>query len=92
MGICRFTASPPSRCTATPRAALLEPHYKHFSIERYRELYELRERGKVLVRVIFTLRPSGEEKALQLERLLNQCLGVHLGGDGIGLNHLLIAV
>lgn len=45
---------------ATPRAALLEPHYKHFSIERYRELYELRERGKVLVRVIFTIRPNGE--------------------------------
>lgn len=45
---------------ATPRAALLEPHYKHFSIERYRELYELRERGKVLVRVIFTPRPNGE--------------------------------
>ena len=36
------------------------PIYKHFSIERYRELYELRERGKVLVRVIFTLRPNGE--------------------------------
>lgn len=45
---------------ATPRAGLREPHYKHFAIERYRELYELRERGKVLVRVIFTLRPNGE--------------------------------
>ena len=45
---------------ATPRASLREPHYKHFAIERYRELYELRERGKVLVRVIFTLRPNGE--------------------------------
>lgn len=44
----------------TPRAALREPHYKHFSLERYRELYELRERGKVLVRVIFAIQPNGE--------------------------------
>lgn len=44
----------------TPRANLREPHYKHFSLERYRDLYELRERGKVLVRVIFTIRPDGE--------------------------------
>ena len=26
----------------------------------YRDIYELRERGKVLVRVIFTIRPNGE--------------------------------
>lgn len=38
---------------------LKEPHYKHFVIERYRELFELRERGKVLIRIIFTLRPDG---------------------------------
>ncbi len=44
----------------TPRSALREPHYKHFALERYRELYELRERGKVLVRVIFTIQPNGE--------------------------------
>lgn len=44
----------------TPRSALREPHFKHFTLERYRELYELRERGKVLVRVIFTIRPNGE--------------------------------
>ena len=44
----------------TPRASLRESHYKHFSLERYRDLYELRERGKVLVRVIFTIRPDGE--------------------------------
>ena len=43
---------------ATP-AELREPHYKHFVIERYRELYELRERGKVMVRIIFTLRKGG---------------------------------
>ena len=31
-----------------------EPHYKHFSIERYSSLYEVRERGRVLIRIIFT--------------------------------------
>ena len=44
----------------TPRANLREPHYKHFTLERYRELYELRERGRMLVRVIFTIRPNGD--------------------------------
>lgn len=34
---------------------LSEPQVKHFSIKRYRQLYELRERIQVLVRVIFTL-------------------------------------
>lgn len=40
----------------TPRSGLKEPHYKHFSLERYRDLYELREKNKVLVRIIFTIR------------------------------------
>ena len=44
----------------TPRANLREPHFKHFTLERYRDLYELRAWGKVLVRVIFTIRPNGE--------------------------------
>ena len=43
----------------TPLSALKEPHYKHFSIERYRSLYELREKGRVLVRIIFTPQPDG---------------------------------
>lgn len=43
----------------TPRSALREPHFKHFTLERYRELYELRERGKVLVRIIFTIQADG---------------------------------
>ena len=43
----------------TPRSALREPHFKHFALERYRELYELRERGKMLVRVIFTIQADG---------------------------------
>ena len=44
----------------TPRANLREPHFKHFTLERYRDLYELRARGKVLVRIIFTILPNGE--------------------------------
>jgi len=44
----------------TPRASLREPHFKHFTLERYRDLYELRERGKVLVRIVFTILPGGE--------------------------------
>ena len=39
---------------------LREPHFKHFSLERYRDLYELREKGKQLVRIIFIVRPNGE--------------------------------
>ena len=44
----------------TPKARLKEPHFKHFALERYRDLYELRARGKVMVRIIFTIRPNGE--------------------------------
>ena len=39
---------------------LKEPHYKHFSIEKYRSLYELREKGRVVVRIIFTLCSNGD--------------------------------
>ena len=38
---------------------LKEPHYKHFSIEKYQSLYELREKGRVVVRIIFTPCPNG---------------------------------
>ena len=44
----------------TPPSELTEPHYKHFSIEKYRSLYELREKGRIIVRVIFTIQPNGE--------------------------------
>ncbi len=44
----------------TPPSGLTEPHYKHFSIEKYRSLYELREKGRTIVRVIFTIQPDGE--------------------------------
>ena len=44
----------------TPPSGLTEPHYKHFSIEKYQSLYELREKGRVVVRVIFTPCPNGD--------------------------------
>ena len=40
-----------------------EPHFKHFSLERYRELCELRVKSKVLIRVIFHPCPNGEVRA-----------------------------
>ena len=36
-----------------------EPIVKHFTIEKYCELYELRIRGKIMVRIIFALREDG---------------------------------
>ena len=44
----------------TPPSGLTEPHYKHFSMEKYRSLSELREKGRTIVRVIFTIQPDGE--------------------------------
>lgn len=38
---------------------MTEPYVKHFSIERYKDLYELRERIRILVRIIFTLDKDG---------------------------------
>lgn len=39
---------------------LKEPHFKRFSLERYRDLCELRVKSKVLIRVIFYLCPNGD--------------------------------
>ena len=44
----------------TPVGLLHEPYVKHFSIERYSALYELRAKSKLLVRIIFTIRPGGD--------------------------------
>lgn len=43
-------------CVAnTPPAMWREPHIKHFSIEKYSRFFEVREKSKILVRVIFTV-------------------------------------
>jgi len=37
-----------------------EPHFKRFSIERYRDLWELRVKSKVFIRIIFCTLPNGD--------------------------------
>lgn len=44
------------RLSRTPPAGLKEPHYK----QKYRDFYELREKNRIVIRVIFTMLPSGE--------------------------------
>lgn len=48
------------RCLAAFPERMTEPQVKHFSIERYKALYEYRERIRILVRVIFTLDKNGD--------------------------------
>lgn len=43
------------RLAQVPLCDLKEPHFKHFVLEKYSHLYEVREKGKILVRVIFTI-------------------------------------
>ena len=43
------------KLSKTERLELKEPHFKHFALERYSSLYEMREKSKILVRVIFTI-------------------------------------
>ena len=43
------------RLSRTPPTELKEPHYKHFSIEKYREFYELLSELSEDVRPIFLL-------------------------------------
>lgn len=43
----------------TPVGLLHEPYVKHFTIEKYSALYEVRAKSKLLARIIFTLRPDG---------------------------------
>ncbi len=44
----------------SPVAVMREPYVKHFSLERYQDLYELRAKSKNLVRIIFTLTDRGD--------------------------------
>ena len=40
-----------------PVSVMREPYVKHFTLERYSSLYELRAKSKTLVRIIFTMTP-----------------------------------
>ena len=42
------------RLAQMDRFELKEPHFKHFALERYSDFYEMREKNKILVRVVFT--------------------------------------
>lgn len=60
-----------------------EPQVKHFSIERYRQLYEVREKARVLIRVIFALDEEGNVILLhpfikRHKRNTNQALEISL--------------
>lgn len=52
------------RLSHIPLCELKEPHFKHFAVERYSCLYELREKNKILVRIIFTIQ---DEEIILLE-------------------------
>ena len=49
-----------ARLPSTPVSLMREPHIKHFTLERYSSLYEIREKNRVLVRVIFAIRGNGD--------------------------------
>lgn len=48
------------KCLSIHTTFMVEPHIKHFTIEKYSRLYEYRERIKIMVRVIFTVTPNGD--------------------------------
>lgn len=45
--------------TQLEKPEMKEPHFKRFSIERYRDLWELRVKSKVLIRIIFCTLSNG---------------------------------
>jgi phage-related protein len=47
------------KCLVLNNGKLSEPQVKHFSIERYKRFYELREKAQVLLRIIFVLDSNG---------------------------------
>ena len=72
------------RLAQLPLSELKEPHFKHFSLEKYQPFYEMRERSKVLVRVIFTvtdeeillLVPFIKRQSRDSMRVLEQAVGM----------------
>jgi mRNA-degrading endonuclease RelE of RelBE toxin-antitoxin system len=44
----------------SPTVIMREPYVKHFSLERYHALYELRAKSKTLVRIIFSITDEGD--------------------------------
>ena len=50
-------------------ADMKEPHIKHFVIEKYNQLYELRVKKRILVRIIFVI---SDEDVLLLEPFIKR--------------------
>ena len=51
-----------------PPSILREPHYKHFTLERYRTFYEVRAKNGIAVRIIFSILPEGKILLLYVSR------------------------
>ena len=72
------------RLAQLPLSELKEPHFKHFTLEKYQPFYEMRERNKVLVRVIFTISddevlllvPFIKRQSRDSMRALDQAIGM----------------
>lgn len=70
------------RLSHIPLCDLKEPHYKHFTIEKYAQLFELREKNRILIRMIFTINekevillvPFIKRQRRDTERALEQSL------------------
>ena len=52
------------RLSQTEFCDLKEPHYKHFVLERYSQFYEMREKNKILVRIIFAIDEANGDNAV----------------------------
>lgn len=64
------------------RTEMREPHYKHFSLERYSDFYEIREKSQILTRIIYTiyggdillLMPFVKKQSRDTEKALEQSI------------------
>lgn len=68
--------------TRLNRTEMREPHYKHFSLERYSDFYEIREKSQILTRIIYTiyggdillLMPFVKKQSRDTEKALEQSI------------------
>jgi phage-related protein len=58
------------KCLAISPGKFSEPQVKHFSIERYKRLYELREKSRVMLRIILT--PDAKGNIILLHPFIKQ--------------------
>lgn len=86
-----------------PEAAMREPYVKHFGIERYQRLYELRAKSKNMIRITFTLTENGDILFLvpfggtvapifKAEIILQALVAAFRGGSGVVLQLPLLRI